>query len=223
MADEIKTSVRQESYHVDTDGSMGMVRLNRRGEVVTPDWMQQLAMDGRVFCVSNTARETAIACGTASATFSDTDPAFLLDVPTGTTIMPLEITLNQGGTVAGGMITVLITLDDKIRYSSGGVAVTPQNFRYDEPRSSSCPFYTGGTDIVAAANTDDVTLYGQFLVQDIDVLEGGNVHWSAKNYIAPVLIGPASLVIYTYAASTQPSWWFSIKWAEFATTEVIHV
>ena len=64
--------------------------------------------------------------------------------------------LRQGGTVAGAVITVLMTLEDAIRYSSGGTSHTPQNMRFDEPNSSACSFYTGAT---AGANTDDITLF----------------------------------------------------------------
>jgi len=223
MADEISTIVRQDSYLVTPEGSVGKIRLNPRGELVGIDQFQQWAFDGRVFSVSNVANETAAACGTASATYADTDPALLLDVPNGKTAVPMEILLNQGGTVAGGAICVLVALDDKIRYSSGGIAVTPQNMRYDEPRLSGCRFYEGTTDIVSVAATDDTLLFGGFLDQDVGTIPNGpgtKVDWTARKYIAPVLIGPASLVIYAYCAATQPSFWFMIKWAEFDTSEV---
>jgi len=222
MADEISTIVRQDSYTIHPEGGVGKVRLNPRGEVIGIDQYQQWVLDGRVFVASNAARETAEAIGTAT-TWSDTDPALLLDVPNGTTAIPLEIIMNQGGTVAGGNITLLITLSDKIRYSSGGVAITGQNMRFDEPRNSTCKFYTGSTNIVAAANTDDISLFSQNLIHDIDTLEGGNIQWTARKFIAPELVGPAALVIYAVAGTTQPSFFYSIKWAEFATTEVIQV
>ena len=223
MADEIKTSVRQESYELNGEGSTGKVRLNRRGELVGIDQYQQWVFDGRVYLLSNIARETAAAMGTASATFADTDPAILIDVPSGTTMIPLEILLNQGGTVGGGVVTVLITLEDAIRYSSGGIAIPKQNMRFDEPRTSACAAYEGTTDIVTSAATDDITLYGTILDQDVGTTPGSvatRVHWTARQYIAPELIGPASLVIYTYCSTPQPSWFFSIKYAEFDTTEV---
>jgi len=222
MADEISTVIRQTSYLIAADGSAGKIRLNRRGEVVTADMAQQWVFDGRVYVASNAARETAEAIGTAT-TWSDTDPALLLDVPSGATAIPLEIIMSQGGTVAGGAITVHITLSDKIRYSSGGVAITRQNMRFDEPRSSQCPFYSGSTDIVAAANADDITLFATMLDQDVATDPNLNeaILWTIKRFIAPVLVGPASLVIYALAATTQPSFFYSIKWAEFDSTEVI--
>lgn len=224
MADEIKTSIRQESYSLGGEGEVGQIRLNRRGEQVVIDQYQQWVFDGRVYLLSNIARETPASMGTASATFSDTDPALLVDVPTGTTIVPLEVILNSAGTVGGGVIRVLITLSDKIRYTSGGIAIPKQNMRFDEPRSSACPAYEGTTDIVAAGNTDDITLHGAYIEEDVGTTPYGTstrMHWFARESIAPVLVGPASLVIYTYSASPQPSWFFVIKYAEFATTEVI--
>lgn len=219
---EFVTEVMQDSYHTTGEGTTGKLRLNPRGELVTPDWYQQLVGDGRVFFASNAARETAEAIGTVD-TFSDTDPALLLDVPTGTTAIPLEIILNQGGTVAGGAITVLITLSDKVRFASDGAAITPKNMRFDAPRSSSCTFYSGSTDIVAAANAEDLSLYSTILDQDVATIPGGEgtrVHWTARKFIAPYLVGPASLVIYAVAATTQPSFFYSIKWAEMATTDI---
>ena len=223
MADEIRTAVRQESYELDGEGAVGKIRLNRRGELVSIDAAQQWAFDGRVYLLSNIARETPAAMGTANATFADTDPALLVDVPTGTTMIPLEIILNQAGTVGGGVLRVLITLDDKIRYASGGVAIPKQNMRFDEPGSSACSAYEGTTDIVSAAAGDDITLHAAYLDQDVGTAPYGTptrIHWSARNFIAPVLIGPASLVIYTYSASPQPSWFFNIIYSEFKTTEV---
>jgi hypothetical protein len=219
---EFVTEVMQDSYHTTGEGTTGKIRINPRGEIVVPDFYQQLVFDGRVFMASNAARETAEAIGSVDS-FSDTDPALLLDVPTGTTVMPLEIILNQGGTVAGGVITVLITLSDKIRYASDGAAITPQNLRFDEPRSSACSFYSGSTDIVAAANTDDLTLYAAILDQDVATAPNATatkINWTAREFIAPVLVGPAALVIYAVAATTQPSFFYSVKWAELATTDV---
>lgn len=218
MAFEYET--RQTSYISTPDGQSPKPRLNRRGEQVTPDFYQQLVQDGRVFLASNAARETALAGGGTS--FSDTAPAFLLDVPTGYTVMPLEIHLAQGGTVAGNVINVLVTLSDKTRYASGGGAITPQNMRFDEPYASACSFYGCGTDIVANANADDITLWAAILDQDVSTKPEStiNVNWSARVNLAPLLVGPASLVIYAYAGTTEPSLFFNITWAELQTAAV---
>ena len=180
-----------------------------QGQVVS-DRYDQAIIDGRAFMVSNAARETALAVGGTS--FSDTAPAFILDVPSGTGVVPLEIDLRQGGTVAGAMITVLATLSDKVRRASSGTSHTPQNMRFDEPQTSGCSFYTGAT---AATNDDDISLFGGLYEQNLDgALTASHVLWSARHSYAPYLVGPASLVVYTFAGTTQPSWFFTFKWAE---------
>ena len=180
-----------------------------QGQVVS-DRYDQAILDGRAFMVSNAARETALAVGGTS--FSDTAPAFILDVPSGTGVVPLEIDLRQGGTVAGGMITVLATLSDKVRRASSGTSPTPQNMRFDEPQTSGCSFYTGPT---ANTNDDDISLFSGLYEHNLDgALTTSHVLWSARHSYAPYLVGPASLVVYTFAGSTQPSWFFTFKWAE---------
>jgi len=180
-----------------------------QGQVVS-DRYDQAIFDGRAFMVSNAARETALAVGGTS--FSDTAPAFILDVPSGTGIVPLEIDLRQGGTVAGGAITVLATLSDKVRRASSGTSHTPQSMRFDEPHAAKCSFYTGPT---ANTNTDDISLFGGIYEHNLDgAITASQVFWSARTSFPPYLVGPASLVIYTFAGTTQPSWFFTIKWAE---------
>ena len=178
--------------------------------LVVSDRYDQAILDGRAFMVSNAARETALAVGGTS--FSDTAPAFILDVPSGTGVVPLEIDLRQGGSVAGGVITVLATLSDKVRRDSGGTSHTPQSMRFDELNTSGCSFYTAPT---ANANADDISLFSGLFAHDLDGAVGvSQVHWSARDSYAPYLVGPASLVVYTFAGSTQPSWFFTFKWAE---------
>jgi len=201
------------------EGTLVNARGSQRGDAVVVSTIEQLIDDGRGFMVSNTARETAEAL--AGTSFSDTAPAFLLDVPTGTTAKLAEITMNTGGTVAGGVITLLVTLSDKLRYSSGGTAKTPQNLSFDEPRTANSSFYTAVSAITAGANTDDITLEGALIDPDVATAPYGaptKFHWSAKTSYSPQLVGPASVVVYSFAATTAPSWFYNFKWVEYPTT-----
>lgn len=208
------------------DGVQQFPRMNRRGELYVPDWLTQAAIDGRVFHVSNPTKGTAVACGGTS--YSDTAPAFLIDVPSGTTMIPIEVFLKQGGTVAGAVITALLTYDKIVRYSSGGTAQTIGNSRSDAPFSSNCSAYSGGSAITAAALSVQRTFWASMLSPDVTPSADVNfpafdncVNWNARNSVPPVLVGPASLVIYTYAGTTQPSWFYSIRWIEMPSVMVI--
>jgi hypothetical protein len=199
-----------------SSGNVDRAAANTRGEQVVISWEQQMVQAGRVFMVSNAARETALAMGGTS--FSDTAPAFAFDVPNGITAIPLKLVMNQGGTVAGGVITCLITNDNKLRISSTGTVITSRNMRNDVPRASVCIFDVSPT---AAGNALDSTLWAAILDQQVgaaaSVGPNTRINWPEPGDVAPVLYGPASLVVYTFASTPQPSWFFSFKWAEFET------
>ena len=125
--------------------------------------------------------------------------------------------LRQGGTVAGA---VSHCVDERWKMRFATLAAAPptprQNMRFDEPNSSACSSYTGAT---AGANTDDITLFAGQFEANVDSGEGvGQVHWSYKKHLVPLLVGPASLLVYTFAGTTQPSWFFTFKWAELSTS-----
>lgn len=213
--------VQQNAYAALGENQQARLRANRRGEIVVPDFRIQLVQDGRVFQISNPAVETAIAAGHATAFSETANVAFIVDFPSGTTGIPLEVSLRQGGTAAGGAtITALITQDRIVRYSSGGTALTPINLRDDAPNSTAAVAYYGAT--AAAVNTD-ILLYGALVAMDvtpaIDTWTPG-INWEPS--VPPVLVGPASLVIYTFSGTTPtPSWFFRIVWAEIPSVSVV--
>ena len=212
---ELRGKVRQEGYNVEGDGNTQVARMTPRGELITSDLMQQFVFDGRAYIVSNSARETALASG---ASFSDTAPFALLDVPAGTTAIPLQIYLHTK--VDDKTQTLLVTLSDKTRYTSGGTAHTPQNLRFDEPNGSACTFVSMGSAITANSNADDITLIGNHpQVEDYNSsTDNGTLEWTARRFIAPALVGPASLVIYSYGSDTM-AMFFSIIWGELGTSD----
>ncbi len=201
------------------EGTLVTAAGSPEGSAVIVNRIAQLIADGRGFMISNTARETAEAL--VGTSFSDTAPAFLVDVPSGTTMYPAEITLNQGGTVAGGVITLLVCLSDKIRYSSGGTTKTIQNMSFKEERAAVCVAYSAVSAITAIANTDDISLDAALIKHDVATdpyNPSKRYQWSYLTNASPKLVGPAALIIYSFAGSTAPSWFYSIKWVEYPTT-----
>lgn len=227
MVDTINTAVRQESYSLDGEGAAGHIRLNRRGELVIVPVELQWALDGRVFNASNAVQETDEAFAETGRGTANINPSLLVDVPSGKTIIPLEVIIDLGNTPGTSVdMNFTINTDDATRYSSGGAAITPINMRKDDPRASACPVYSGSTQIVASANTDDDTIFNLMVEAEATprtaVAGLPLVNWTSKLYVPPVLVGPASLLVFMMSASTndQEMYW-SIKWAEFDTTEVV--
>lgn len=186
----------------------------RDGALFVADWLRALAHEGRVFIASDADANDAVLGQTS---FADTTPTFLLRVPSGTTAIPIFASLQQSGSVAGGAITVTFEIDNADPYASGGTAETILSTRTDQPFTPGCSLYSNPT--VTTGN------YGvqvdNFLVgPDISSAEGAinRILWTPP---APIfLVGPASKKIYTYAASTGPTWQWAIGWAEIPTTAI---
>jgi hypothetical protein len=193
--------------------------MNPRGELIVPDWMVQLAMDGRVFNVSNAIQEAGDLAGETGPGSDNVNPSFLVDVPSGTTAIPLEVLLTPEGTgTSGDWPVVRISTDDVVRHSSGGAAITPINMRKDDPNTSSCSAYSGSTQIVAIANVDDDTIWHSSY--DLSARSNEQLLWTAKKYVPPVLIGPASLLVFITVNNVNEEISYSIKWAEFSTPNI---
>ena len=150
----LQARVRQTTLDVVSDGVLVIPRANKRSELVIAETVEQMIIDGRVFIASNVAQETAEDIGNPA--YANTEPALLIDVPAGTSMKMLEFEFKQGGTVSNGPFGALVVVDDKIRYTSGGVEVTPRNFRIavEEPNSVKSKVYIhseAGADIVVLA------------------------------------------------------------------------
>ena len=199
------------------DGVAGSARLNRRSELVEVPWLMQLAIDGRVF-VSSDADENDRVTGQTS--YAATTPTFLLNIPTGTLAIPLWVHMNQTGTVAGGVISIYMSYDGIARYSSGGTSEAITNARTPSPRGSNCLLYSGAT---AAAASAARLLFTQTLDPDVtDPNLTEEVHAMAgRDFPFLCLGGPASFLVFTYAATTGVTVEWSIGWAEFTTSELV--
>lgn len=223
---DIRAVVGQSTYAVAGEGAFIGPRANPRGELITPDWYTQLVMDGRVFNASNAVQETFEALSVNGRGTDNINPSLLLDVPSGTTIIPLEVMLEADVAEATSEDeTYSINTDDKVRFVSGGVAITAINMRKDDPNASVASFYSGSTAIVANADEDNDTIYAQTVYAEATpptTVKGTPLLlWTARTYIPPVLIGPASFLVFIQTATADQNYWWSVKWAEIPTVQVV--
>lgn len=183
------------------------------GVPVSADYLWHLAAKGRLF-ISSDADQNDVVTGQTS--FANTTPTFLLDVPEGTVAVPLFLNLSQTGTVAGGAIDVIIEIDNKTRWASGGTSEKVFSPNTANHLTNKCTLYTGAT---AGAG------YGMNLVratigQDVSPAEGAIPGPFWKPELPYALYGPASWLIYTYAGTTGPTWFWALAWAEIATKDI---
>lgn len=214
-------------------GGSGVARAGRdafRSVAVTPngvlfaaDYLHALAREGRIFVARDADEDDTI---TGATSYAATTPTFLLAVPDNTIAIPLWVGLVQAGTVAGGNISVHISADNTNLYSSGGTAETGvKSTRTDNPTSPLSTLYsTAGSAITAAAaTTSRIVLHHARIAPDVDPASADAQNfdflWDGSKF--PIyVVGAGSFLVYTYAATTGPTWRWSIGWAEVPESEL---
>ena len=175
--------------------------------------MEYLAFQGRLFIASDGDENDRV---TGQTSFAVTTPTFLIDVPSGTTCIPLFVNLTQAGTVAGGDVSIRIAIDNADRYDTGGTSETVYNPRTSSGRANACTLYSGAT----ATSGYGIRVFSAVTAADVSPAEAAiqGPYWSAE---LPYLIeGPGAFLVYTDAAVTGPTWEWSIGWAEVPTADI---
>ncbi|HET6497363.1 MAG TPA: hypothetical protein VFH61_18610 [Thermoleophilia bacterium] len=172
-----------------------------------------LALEGRVFYAGDADQNDTV---TGQTSFADTTPTLLIDVPAGTVCIPLLVSLGQTGSVAGAAISMIVEIDKIKRYASAGTAEAKYNSRSDSGRAAACIAYSNPT---AAAGYGQ-RLMGITVAPDVSPAEGipNELIWTPSG--PDLLVGPASFLIYTYATTTGPTWFWALKWAELPTNRL---
>lgn len=184
------------------------------GAGVAADYLWRLALEGRLFTASDTDQNDLI---TGQTSFADTTPSILLRVPAGTVALPLFVNLSQTGSVAGGAIDVIIEIDDADRYASGGtVETTFSGLASRRRRPTTCSPVTGATTSSGYGNR----VWAATIGQDVSPAEGAVQGPFWRPEMPYFLEGPASFLVYTYAGTTGPTWFWSLGWAEWSVGEM---
>ena len=175
-----------------------------------------LASEGMMYRFSGS---TLDATATGATSFATTTPTFLMNVTAGTqyAVIPAEARLFQAGTVAGGAVTVLLEMDNADRYTSGGTAMTTQNVKTTGPAiPSGVAAYSTIGSAITATNAVGIRMGGYLLGQDVSPAEGAvnEIIWTPQagtEVLAPTASLGASFLINTFAGTTGPTWFFSLK------------
>ena len=117
---------------------------------------------------------------------------------------PMRLDLSQAGTVAGGLINIVIKIDATDRLSSGGSAWLEQSVITTQSDDASPEFTVlDSATAMSEAATEPRTIFHGTLFQTVTASGTGFVY----DFDEEDIIGPTgSLLIYTYAATTGPTW-----------------
>lgn len=135
---------------VDFGGDAVDVLAAKDGAILSQEWVMAQILKGRGFCAQAGLLSTPITW-TATATNDQTKPAMFLDVPDGTTVIPLEVRLYMEAYGTDALFECQF-LTGTGGVSAGGTAMTITNLRTDAPIKSLCTAtsdITGGTACTA--------------------------------------------------------------------------
>lgn len=218
--------VQQDSLSAMADGTIARVPALRMGAPIGATKWDWFALAGRMFNAKEGTIGTALTFSAAdNAGIVLTAPTFRFTVPTGVTVFPrrLNLALIPGATSVDNEIALIYTAADS--YTSGGTAVTPLNWRGDNPRATSVTncYHCSGSAIVEAALTSVRALYQEIYTPAAAYATSYNlninklVQWEE---LVPI-VGPASLLLFVSAKTAAITGYFSFDWAEMPTTNAI--
>lgn len=147
---------------------------------------------------------------TGQTSFDATTPTFLFyQTGAASRLCLSSMQLSQSGTVAGGDIFITLAVDNTNRYASLGTLVTPQNMNAADTTAANVTFRYNPTATAAGSGT-------RYLGTWVANADTGII--TTLDFQDAVQIGvTGSILVYTWAATTAPSWKFVFELAEFTT------
>lgn len=221
----LKTVVKQSTgvNRID-EGNDSDIRAIRDGSLVTCDWIEALVLEGRVFhaYVGNASTEA-----TLDASWTNTDPDIMIDVPDGTSIIPLNVTtiLQEYGTTE---LFETMCLCSKTLGAATSTLFSAINMNTRSGNGSNCVVCTAPT-VTSGYTTGYFELY-RTCIQKIATIGTGDddtqyaphrnrFEWSWSDWgFAPVLQGEASLQV--WATCSTPKGYIHVVWAELPTSSL---
>jgi hypothetical protein len=160
--------------------------------------------DGKLFKATHQTPGTAV---TGQTSFVATTPTFLIQTSAAAKgISGLNFWLSQSGTVAGATIDIAVVIDNTARFSSGGTSITPLNSDMTSSISAVSTFRYNPT--ASAASGSVRVLWGSSVIASL----GTTTIFDFEDGLAVGTTG--SILIYTFAATTGPTWRFGFEWIE---------
>lgn len=220
----IKTGVSSPT-RVTSDGQWINARGSRSGALYTADWLQAMAMEGRMFCanVGTITSEATFGAGSIDST----EPDLHLAVADGTTafLVSLDIVVEAYGSTA---IFEFMAAIGEGGSAGTDTAVVPTNLRTDAPISTTS---VAGKESSADA-TYMTTNISEFwrgglskavtiaVADDDSSIQKEAYHWSARESGKyPILVGTAQLQV--HCAAQASTGFITAIWVEVPSNSVV--
>lgn len=222
----LKLKARQTSaISTASEGADVYARGLRDGTLLSADWILAQTIRGRLMCAQAGLLTTAITW-TATATNDQTKPAMFIDVPAGTTIFPLEISIYMEAYGTNAQFECeAITGTGGV--SAGGTAMAITNMRTDAPYATNCTAtsdITGGTACTANVNAfwrdgQQFAITKTTAKADSSIFDLNRFVWRYKDGLfCPIVVGAGQLMV--TQGSQAGTGFGKIIFIEVPTTEI---
>lgn len=186
----------------------------RDGAIYVADYIQALAMEGRLFSVSHGTITTPI----TFLAYAVKRPVFALDVPAGTAVIPTKIEVYLEA-AAGTVTEIVAGTVGNILGAGTSTALTPVSTRTDRPVTTGCSAY-GNYTADSAAFTNDV----EFWRTGTPIAAAAGVPnlftWKVSDGNPQVLVGASGLYLFVAATTTQATGFVNVTFAELPASAI---
>jgi hypothetical protein len=180
--------------------------------------MDALVAAGQVFTVhAGTATTPVVSAGA----FVATTPDLLLDIPAGTAIRPLFMSIHYETPGSTLLRESFASVSTALGVQTGGTGITPVNMRTSGGGSSNC---TATSIATATAQSGNIIEFGRSGLELDEVVTTGvdfpdrTTTWAAgRDGPSPLIIGAGS--IFVYGASQAGTLFITLTYAEFQGNE----
>jgi len=212
-----------------SDGDLMALRGTRDGAVFSADWYLAAAFEGRAFGVNAGTGSTPLTTNAGALVVAE--PDLLIQVPAGTTIIPVYFEYAFEDTGVGPMEVIGVASSAATQAASGtaGTALTIHNMRTDAPNPSLCTAdytctggvtpYTGNFVEFYRGYAGDVT--DQFASNTAQTVGSATrAHWSVGDtMVPPICTGISQLCFYVVA--NEGVGWCTCIWVEMPSNSIV--
>lgn len=210
-----------------SEGADQYLRMLRDGSLVQMPWLTAKVLEGKVYGVQAGILTTPITC---NATIADGEPDVLVTVPSGTTIIPVYISVAFEDTGTAQVMDVLAVASSVYDNAVTATAATIYNLRTDKPTGGSqCTAYSVVTAAGTACESGNFfefwRPYAGFAEDGFNSSTswGNNALHGAKwqigeSLVPPAIVGAGSLNI--FASAQAGTAFITAIWVEEITSNV---
>lgn len=202
------------------EGNAILAKGNRQGALVAVDQLLQWAVEGHTFHAQQGDAGTLV--DFAETAYDEDQPQFALRVPAGRVVIPLSLVVQFQDQAGTDNHVIWSTTTNDIG-SGTSTAATISSMRTDAPLTSGCTarsLYTGNA--TAATGLIEFARFIDPFALAATSTSIGTYRWSIRTATAiPIIKGPATLQMHTFATSTAPAGFGEYVWAEFDSATLL--